>query len=231
MTGLDRRAAIRWATLFVVTLLVGGWPWPGLRPAFSRGYAAVASPVFESLSFGRDGRAALVPETAAAVAGPAVEQDARLALTVSGYEGELSFGLSLRRDAYLPTLMLLAALAGAPLAGRRKLLCLLAGAAAMLVLSLLCVWLTAAWLFSSRLGQVYQAGPAWRWTLDLIAGSLLLPPSNRFVAPLVLAAALLVWARRPSAPTPRSHPPPPAPAGSGSPPRAGYETPAASAPR
>jgi hypothetical protein len=223
MIALDRRGAGLWAGLFLATLVLGGWPRPGLRAAFSGAYAAGARLVLEPLSFGEGGRATLVPERGVRT-GAAVEQDARLVLSVAGYDGELPFGLSLRRDAFLPCLLLVAVVIGAPLPARRKLLCLGAGTAAVLALSLLCVYLTAAWLFSSQLTRVYQPSAVWAWALDVTAGALLLPPSNRFALPLVLAAALVFGLRGPSAPRARSPQPRPAPAGSGSPPRAGGET-------
>src|SRR5262249_38239242 len=151
--------------------------------------------------------------------------------SVSGYDGELPFGLNVRRDAFLPCLLVLAAIAGAPLPARRKLLCLGAGIGTVLALSLLCVYLTAAWLFSGQLRAAYQPSEAWAWFLDLIAGALLLPPSNRFVLPLALAGVSMYLLRAPTGPRARSHQPPPAPAGSGSPPHGGGETLPASAPR
>jgi len=195
-----------------------------LRAAFSRGYAPAANLVLDQLSFGEGGRATLVPEAGGARAGAAVEQDARLALSVVGYDGQLPFGLSLRRDAFLPCLIVIAALIGAPLPARRKLLCLGVGTATVLALSLVCVYLTAAWLFSSQLTRVYQPSAAWAWALDVMAGALLLPPSNRFALPLVLAAVLVVALRGPSGPTARSLRPQPAPGQSGSPPREEGET-------
>jgi hypothetical protein len=224
MIALDRRSAALWGGLFLGALVLGGWPRPGLRAAFSRGYAPAANLVLHNLSFGEGGRATLVPETGEARAGAAVEQDARLALSVAGYDGELPFGLSLRRDAFLPCLIVIAALIGAPLPARRKLLCLGVGTATVLALSLVCVYLTAAWLFSSQLTRVYQPSAAWAWALDVIAGALLLPPSNRFALPLVLAAVLVFALRGPSGPKARSPRPQPAPAGSESPLREEGET-------
>jgi hypothetical protein len=224
MIALDRRSAALWAGLFLATLVLGGWPRPDLRAAFSRGYAAAADLVLDQLSFGQGGRATLVPEKGEARTGAAVEQDARLVLSVSGYEGEVPFGLSLRRDAFLPCLIVIAALIGAPLPARRKLLCLGAGTAAVLALSLACVYLTAAWLFSGQLTRVYQPSAAWAWVLDVMAGALLLPPSNRFALPLVLAAVLVFVLRGPSVPRARSPRPQPAPAQSGSPLREEGET-------
>jgi len=216
---LDRRSAVLWAGLFVATLLLGGWPRPWVRAGFSRAYATIANPVLGTLTFGQGGHASLAPEGKTAVSGAAIEQDARLSLTVDGFEGELPFGLSLRRDAYLPCLLLIALLAGAPLAARRKVLCLAVGTGAVLVLSLVCVALTAAWLFHTQLQGVYQRGTMGGWALDVMAGTLLLPPSNRFVLPLALGAVLVLRSWRPTWPRLQSPPPPPAPGGSGSPPR------------
>jgi hypothetical protein len=129
--------------------------------------------------------------------GGAIVEDARLVLSVDGFEGELPFGLSTRRDAYLPALLLLGAVAGAPLGARRKLVCVGAGIATVWVLSLVCVHLTAVWIFATRLEGVYAADSAWRGVLDVVAGALLLPPSNRFALPLVLALGLVIWFGRP----------------------------------
>lgn len=224
MTRLDRRAAGLWAGSFLAVLLLLGWPRPGLRAAFAGAYATVANGLLTRLSFGEGGTAKLVSEAGGPVVGAAVEQDARLLLGVTGYEGEVPFGLSLRRDAYLPCLILIGALIGAPLPLRRKLICLGAGTATVLALSLGCVYLTTAWLFSTQLTRVYQPSAAWAWILDVMAGALLLPPSNRFALPLLMAAGLVYFLRGPSAPRGQSLPPPPAPARSESPPRAGSET-------
>jgi hypothetical protein len=169
-----------------------------VRNAFSAAYAAAANPVLTRLSFGRGGHAALVAGGGPGDPGRAVEDDARLVLTVAGFEGELPFGLSLRRDAFLPAVVLVAALAGAPLAARRKALCLALGVGAVLVLSLICVCLTAAWIFASRLQGVYDPTSVGRSVLDLLAGTLLLPPGNRFAVPLALGAALVFWSTTPS---------------------------------
>jgi hypothetical protein len=193
---LDRRAVRLWAGLFLAALLVGGWPLEAPRAAFARAYAAIATGVLAGITFGHGGHATLVADAGPSAPGAAVEQDARLLLTVADFEGELPFGLNLRRDAYLPTLVLVGAVLGAPLVLRRKLLCLALGVASVLLLSLACVALTAAWLFASQLQGVYAAGSLGPRLLDLIAGALLLPPANRFALPLVLAVALVLWLGR-----------------------------------
>jgi hypothetical protein len=190
---MDRKAVRLWAGLFVAALLLGGWPLGPVRAGFARGYAAIANGLLAGMTFGRGGHAVLVGAPGASPPGAAVEQDARLLLTVADFEGELPFGLNLRRDAYLPTLVMVGAVIGAPLVLRRKLLCLALGVASVFSLSLACLALTAAWLFASQLQGVYEAGALTPRLLDLIAGALLLPPANRFALPLVLGVTLVLW--------------------------------------
>jgi len=191
----------RWAisgAAFVLLLILGGWPAISVRRAFSGVYAATANLLFGAMTFGRGGHARLAPMEPTTVRRPGenVTSDARLSLTVDGRAGELAFGLSLRRDAYLPLLILMAAILAAPLRAKDKLYALLVGLPAVLALTIASLWWLVLWLFTHQVGGVYPARPAWEAVIDLLFRALLLPPGGRFLVPFLMACALVAWRRR-----------------------------------
>lgn len=198
MSPAERRRWLRAAGLFVALLLVGAWPIDLARRGFSAAYAATANVLVTAVTFGRGGHARLAALDRPRERGPGeeVSADANLLLAVDGYEGELPVGVSLRRDAYLPLLIVLAAVVAAPLPWRRKGRALLVGLPAVFALTLVSLWLLVMWLFTHQLRGVYTAVPARDWLLDLIFRAFLLPPGHRFLVPFLLAAALVAWQKR-----------------------------------
>ena len=192
-----RAARRRWAVaalIFVALLLAGAWPWPRARMAFGTGYSAFANLLLETVSFGNGGHARLQAAAPTTVRRPGeqVTSDAKLELTVDGHTGHLDFGLNLRRDAYLPLLIFAAAVTAAPLGRRRKLRGLLVGLAVVALFSLLSIYLLVLWLFSHQLRGVYPADPWFGPGVDLLFRLWLLPPGNRFVVPMLVAATIIV---------------------------------------
>jgi hypothetical protein len=99
-------------------------------------------------------------------------------------------GVNLRRDAYLPLLLLVAAIAVAPLRMRSKAICWLVGVPIVLAASLAALAALVGWVFARGLGPPEAMTST---TLDLAVRMALAPPGNRFIGPLALAAGLIAW--------------------------------------
>jgi hypothetical protein len=199
MTWTARRIAASLG-LFLALMAVGAWPWEPVPHAFSARYCPVANLVLGHQTFGRGGHARLLPlERIVRQEGDNVTADTALSLTVAGFEGDLQMGMSLRRDAYLPLLILVALIVAAPLPAVGRLKALSIGVPIMTALNLAALELLVVWTFALRLKGIYDLGGAARRLLDFAYGALLTPPGNRFIAPLALGAAIVAWqrARRP----------------------------------
>jgi hypothetical protein len=191
-----RQPAAR-AAAFLVLLAVAGWPWTALRAAFASAYCATVGAALPSLSFGEGGagHAHVTPAAPTDVrrAGENVTSDAQVELSVDGSPGRARLGVNLRRDAYLPLLILICAIAVAPLRMRGKAICLLAGIPIVLAASFAALAALVGWVFAGGLGPPETMRSK---ALDVAVRMLLAPPGNRFIAPLVLAAILILWRLR-----------------------------------
>jgi hypothetical protein len=193
MTWTARRIAAGLA-LFLALMVVGAWPRPGAARAFSVIYCPIANLVLGHQTFGRGGHARLLPlDDVVRRDGDNVTADTALSLTVAGFTGDLRLGVSLRRDAYLPLLILVALIAASPLPAARRLAALAIGIPIMTALNLAALDLLVVSTFALRLKAIYDAGAVARGLLDFAGGALLTPPGNRFIAPLVLGAAIIAW--------------------------------------
>jgi hypothetical protein len=198
---MSRRPSDLWGwaarvAAFLVLLGIAGWPWPPVRRAFSAAFCAMAGPLLARVSFAQGaGHARLVPAPATGPrrANEHVTSDAEVELSLDGSPGRPRLGVNLRRDAYLPLLILVSAIAVSPLRLRSKGLCWLAGAPISLAASLAALVALVSWVFTGGLGP---PGAVKSRGLDLVVRMLLEPPSNRFVAPLALAGVLIIWRRR-----------------------------------
>ena len=191
---LDRRreVAARVAA-FLLLLVVAGWPWGGVRRAFASAYCATVGALLAGVIFnGGTGHAHLLPAPADAVHRPGdnVTADAIVELSLDGTPGHPRLGVNLRRDAYLPLLILITAIAVAPLRVRGKLNCLAAGVPVVLAGSLAALVALVSWVFAGGLGPPDAMKNK---ALDLVVRMLVEPPGNRFIAPLALAAVLILW--------------------------------------
>jgi hypothetical protein len=198
---INGRQAARRLAVFAVVLLLGGWPWPGRAAAFASAHGATMNwLLLDGATFGTGGHARLGP-IAAVTSGPRdnVTADAQLLLSVDGYEGRLTLGLSLRRDAYLPLLIVGALLVAAPGPARMKAKKLLVGLLVVFAYSAAALYLLVLWTFAARVRGVYDASSFWIGALDLGARTLLLPPGNRFLIPLAVGFGLGWWSDRTSA--------------------------------
>ena len=114
--------------------------------------------------------------------------DTSVVLTADGQPGRALLGISLRRDAYLPLLIVLAVVLAAPIPWRRKLRCAGWG----LLIELGVTWVALVLLVGSALaaGLPGLYGPTATALWDLAARTLLMPPGNRFVIPLGIGIGL-----------------------------------------
>ena len=194
MRRFDRRGLWLWAGRLALGLLLLALPWPGVNAAFVAGYSKLVDAlVLDHLTFGRGGHARLRPALAVETrTDQNVVSDAVIALRVDGYSDELKIAMSLRRDAYLPICVLLAVIAAAPLPWRRRGRALGWGLPAIIALTVVCQWFGILWTFSQQLAPVMAWGPGPASLIDGLYQALLLPPSNRFVVPLLLGSALVV---------------------------------------
>jgi hypothetical protein len=190
------RALLR-VGLALALLLLAAWPVPGVALAFSRLYCPLASAVLAAHIFGERGHARLQPLPALTRRdGDSVTADAQLSLTIDGFAGTIPLGVCLRRDVYLPLLLALAVIACFPIAPRRRLACAAVAAAITLGAGIAANALVAAWTFATQLRGVYPPGDLRPRILQLAYGALLAPPGNRFIAPIVLGAVLVVATQR-----------------------------------
>lgn len=209
---VTRRELGRSLAVALFVLLLVGFPFPGPRLLFGQSFASAANVLLSRVTFGERGHATLVAfERTSLVRGPRenVTADSRLELSVDGYSGNVGLGLSLRRDVYLPLVLFWALTVGAPLSRavgdwkrrlRLKASVLVAGSTVLVLLAVAAVWTTAAWAFSRFVTGASNLGPAAAGLLDVVAQSLLLPPSHRFIVPVVLAFGLPLLFVRGNAP-------------------------------
>lgn len=182
--------------VFLFVLAAAGWPWPSLRQTFASAYCATVGALLPLVSF-RDGaghaRLRPAPPTTIRRAGENVTSDAEVELSLAGNPGHPRLGVNLRRDAYLPLLILISAIAVTPLRARGKAIGLLVGVPIVLAGSLAALAALIGWVFAGGLGPPDAMKSK---ALDLMVRMLLEPPGNRFIAPLVLAAILIGWRLR-----------------------------------
>jgi hypothetical protein len=185
-----QRVAARVVAFFLL-LAVAGWPWPTVRRAFASAYCATVGAALAQLSFASgSGHARLLPAPPDAVRRPGdnITADAVVELSLDGRPGHPRLGVSLRRDAYLPLLILVAAIAVAPLSIRSKAISWLIGVPLVLGGSLAALAMLVSWVLAGGLGPQSAVKSS---ALDLAVRLLVAPPGNRFIAPLVLAALLI----------------------------------------
>lgn len=188
------------AVIFGGILLCAGWPHRAVALAFSTLYCPMANLAMSHHRFGRGGHVRWSPlREIAWRPGDNVASDAVLALSLEGVAGEMPLGICLRRDVYLPWLILVALLAAIPLSRRAR--------ACYLALSVPLVFLTSVgaygllirWTLMTQVKGVYPLSSTGIWLTDFAYGALLAPPANRFIAPLALVALAFAFttARQP----------------------------------
>jgi hypothetical protein len=194
MRRLDRRLVA--ALTFFLVLAVAGPPWPPVRRGFARAYCAVMNGLLGPLGFGQGGHVHVSPgnqdATGRTLAGE-VTTDTVMLMTIEGKRGGATVGLNARRDGYLPLVLLLASVIAAPLGRRARLRCLFAGGLVQGAAMVASLWLFVLWNFTVGLAVrgLYSLTPLQLRAVDVAFRTLLLPPGNRFIFPLLVAAALI----------------------------------------
>lgn len=189
---IPSRRLVGSAALFCGILILGGWPFSHAATTFSAYYCPLANFALSRHAFGNIGHTRLSPlREVSRQEADNVDADAILALSVDGFEGELPLGISLRRDVYLPALILVALLVAAPIASFSRAICLLLSAAIVWMTSVLGYGLLASWTFATQLHGVYALSTNTQRFVDFAYGALLAPPGNRFIAPLALGALMI----------------------------------------
>jgi len=181
------RAGRRWlfaGFVFIAILCLGAAPWPGTRMSFSHGFSSALNLLVSSTEFGNGGRAELIPKEAPGA-------DVAIRLTVAGQHGHWDIERSLRKFAYLPLLIVSAAILAWPLGARRKLAGWLLGSSLSLTLSAASLWLTIVYSFARAVDGVYRFGPFALESLEVCMRALVLPSGVWKIGPVLLALTVV----------------------------------------
>lgn len=129
------------------------------------------------------------PASAERSQGDNVDADTHVWIAVPGTTERAGLGVSLRRDAYLPFVIFLAAVLAAPIGWRRKSVCLLLGMPLVWFAAVLAVWVCV----THQLSQSPSSGatPLWRELVAFVFERGLTPPGNRVIVPLLFAGSLI----------------------------------------
>jgi hypothetical protein len=195
---LPLKRGLRAAAIFIVIVVVAGWPHRGLRAAATEVFSSLANPILAELRFGElKGTAQLRPAPVVDVRRPGehVTSDAVLALGVEGYEEEMPFGVNLRREFYLPLVIFSAAVIAAPFSLRRRAMAFALGFPLALVLCLGSLYVTICWLFAYQAPRIFPLSPGMLTLLDTVVGTFLMPTATRFIVPLLIAIGMLAVVR------------------------------------
>jgi hypothetical protein len=181
-------------------IMLAGWAlWPSCARPFSAAFRAAANGSLGATTFGRGGHAAFLPasRTVARPSSSRVEAswDTAVELRIDGVDKRHRVRMNPRRLAYLPLCLFAALVLAARLAPRRKAICLLPGLLALIVVAHASVWITVSWLFARVPGLVYDLSGFESALLAFAYEALVTSPANKFVCPILLAAALVVWQR------------------------------------
>jgi hypothetical protein len=189
------------ALCFGALLLAGAWPSVARDRVFSSTFAAICNPVLAPLRLGGIIHADLgpLPEGAQAKGADNVVADTRLRLVADGYNGDLSVGITLRRDVYLPLIIFSALLIVLPFPWKRKLWSLGIGLPIIVVVGVLSVVGLVMVLASHELRAMYPVSSGFQALIDFFFERWLTPPGNRVIAPLMLAVACWLLGRSPDA--------------------------------
>ncbi|MFT3927726.1 MAG: hypothetical protein QM778_34685 [Myxococcales bacterium] len=181
----DARKSLRGPLLrFTVVLLLGLWIWQPLRPPLTQAFSHLANVTLGELTLGSGGHIDVQP--ARATSQEISSWDTVLTLRVEGIAQAHSVRVNPRRLLYLPVTVLVALVMAVPFEPRRRWRALALGLPVLAMSALVCVWITAAWVFSRVPDLVYPASQA-AWVAWLYE-SWVTPLANKFLLPLALMA-------------------------------------------
>ena len=197
---LDRGRTLLRIGSFLAVLACGAALSSIMTAAFSSGACTLLNAMLGPARFEKGVRVELEPLPASHVRQPTdnVDADTRAILRVDGYAGQASFGLSLRRDVYLPLFIFLALILALPLRARQKAACLAIGVPLSVGVAAASIHVLVTSLLAE---QPATRLPSWQASVArFLFERWLTPPGNRVIAPLLLALALaaIFW-RKPVA--------------------------------
>jgi hypothetical protein len=183
------------AVRFALVLLLGLSPWPDLQKPFEVGFRALANLALHQLDFATE----FGPAGAEIVIAVKPDQDApswdnRLVLTLTTATGVGHLAdvfVNVRRIAYIPLLGLVSLILAAPLSRSARLRALAIGVPLTLLYSIGSLWTTSQWLFAEIPGIVRTWSLLHKMTVHLAYRTLVVPTSNRYIIPLLLAGLLI----------------------------------------
>lgn len=183
---------IRYLILSGLLILICAWPNQWLRRKTTAQYAEFVNKIaWVDAEFGKGGRAQLIPGIESEKGN--ISQDAAVSLNIDGYKANAKFGVSIRREVYLPFVIALSLVVAATLSWKRKLWALCAAAILSILVSTLFIEATIFWYFSKN-AAAYGVYPKEGWVpefADFLFNYLLVPPSHRFILPI--GVAYLAW--------------------------------------
>jgi hypothetical protein len=189
------QARLRALAVFAALLLAGGCAGWLCAGAFAQLFRALCTLALSPLTFGEGGHVQFVAALPSQSLERATSWDVSMVLGIDGVKATHAIALNPRRLLYLPLLTLFACVLAAPLSlswrARRR--ALLAGTTILTLIALLSVYLIAVFLFAKVPGLVYTLAPWQSSALRVAYEGWVTPLSNKFVLPLLLAAALLAW--------------------------------------
>jgi len=192
----ERRRILLGAAVFLLVLGCGAVLWSACGFGLSRGTSAVLNVMLEHVPFDRGVRVELtaMPESHERQPGDSVDADTQVILRAEGYPGQAGFGMSLRRDLYLPLVIFLALTLALPLSARNKAKSLAAGVVVIAGVAAGSIYIVVAYLLAQRTGARPLEEPT--TVISFLFERWLTPPGNRVIAPLLLALGLGAWFSR-----------------------------------
>jgi hypothetical protein len=179
--------------------------WPLLRAPAEAVFRGAATAVLGELTFGMGGHVVFMPAKPRAASERFDDDDSwstRVELRIDGADDRHGIRMNARRLLYLPCVILAALVLASPLSWRRKAVAFALGAVLLVASALLSAWLTAAWLFARVPGLVYELTELEQSMLNFGYEAWVTALGNRYLAPIVLAVALVLALMRGDAPAP-----------------------------
>lgn len=185
----SRRSLLR--ILFALAILVGGFlPSKQLSQPGTYAVVELTNGLLDYLWSETDVSFALEPAPAGTQrqSTDQVQTDTLLHLSSAGNR-VASYGLSLRRDCYLPWVLFVALVVALPIDVRLRALGVALGSVLILAVAVLSIEFLVDYLVQVRWPDRYDASALGRSLVEFAFDAWLTPPGNRAIAPLLLAAA------------------------------------------
>jgi hypothetical protein len=191
---LSARRWLRAAVVFISIVTVGAWPSKRVARTWSTAMSAVTNPFLHAPWLAENAHAELSPvlDDAERAATDSIAADTRLRVQVNGVASAAEYGLTLRRDSYLPLLIFVALIIAAPVSALTKLACIVVGAPTIVLMAIGSVHVLVTYVLAHELPTMFADLVERRALLDFVVERWLSPPANRAIAPVLLAAGMVV---------------------------------------